>query len=62
MPGTVAGVLLDDAPVTIISGECTMTNSQTDQREKRNLKTGIVLATIAAAFFFGFLIRRLLFQ
>jgi len=39
-----------------------MTNSQSDQKEKRNLKTGIVLATIAAAFFFGFLLRRLLFQ
>jgi hypothetical protein len=62
MPGTVAGVVLDDAPVTIIPGECSMTNSQTDQREKRNLRTGIVLATIAAVFFFGFLFRRLLFQ
>ena len=39
-----------------------MTYSQTDQREKRNMKTGIVLATIAATFFIGFFLRRLLFQ
>lgn len=39
-----------------------MTNSQSEDKEKRNVKTGIVLATVAAAFFFGFLLRRLLFQ
>jgi hypothetical protein len=39
-----------------------MTSSLSDQQSKRNRKTGIVLATIAAAFFIGFVFRRLLFQ
>jgi len=39
-----------------------MTELQNSQQEKKNLRTGIVLATIAAFFFLGFLLRRLFFQ
>jgi len=39
-----------------------MTNSPSEQQEKRNVKTGIVLATVAAAFFLGFFLRRVFFQ
>ncbi|MGD2140749.1 MAG: cytochrome oxidase small assembly protein [Burkholderiales bacterium] len=39
-----------------------MTELQNSQQEKRNIRTAIVLASIAACFFLGFLLRRLLFQ
>jgi len=39
-----------------------MTQLQSPQQEKKNLKTGIVLAVIAAAFFVFFLLRRVFSQ
>jgi len=39
-----------------------VTELQSPQQERKNLRTGIVLATIAACFFIGFLVRRLFFQ
>lgn len=38
-----------------------VTELQRAPQEKKNLRTGIVLATIAAFFFLGFLVRRLFF-
>jgi len=38
-----------------------VTDLQSAQQEKKNLRTAIVLATIAACFFLGFLVRRLFF-
>lgn len=39
-----------------------MTNSQFEQQHKKNLKTGIVLALVAAVFFIVFIVRRVIYQ
>ena len=46
-------------PAAIVWSRCK--ELQNEQQEKKNLRTGIVLGTIAALFFLGFLVRRLFF-